>query len=881
MKATSILWFLLSILVGAVGGVRAADAATNKTNGILRADDGFHPSLVQVSSHAAASVISCAHGCSSHGRCINGFCVCHGQWAGPDCSFRLLAQDEDDISLGASAVQHATGEERGGELVDDNRYGYRCLRACSGHGRCTHSGGVEMCECEGGWTGDVCNVPQPCPDDCNAPNGQCVDGKCVCGAGWTGATCFIQELCPTDCSGHGICEAGQCHCHNGWGGETCNQQVYSPYLFVKDAVPPAADEDVDMRSPLSDPSDAGGDASQYLPTDSSLSSPDAAFYSKQLLQALTAPRGSALRIDPSLVTRLRGIVQQLSPAAAEPAAPEGNSNDDTPEDLATFVGKPAPQTVTTPHTKRDDKAEAIRLLGKLRDLQPKGGGGTKLGQLESRVKMLLHRLDSLEGRQQGDSSPPSLPRNGPRAALTTHDEVDTGRPLAGRDMATSAGAACATDGDCGVNGVCEEMGCICVAGFSGPHCETRVHAQLLQPSDADQSSFATFPSTATASPDACLDGCNGDHGTCEGGLCTCQLEWKGPSCADKRCPPVGVSSVECNGRGVCNEGSCACEDGWGGVDCSVENGQYQTSSLQMHPLSSLMQDSRSSMWTLRTNPEKSCDDDCNGHGKCRDGVCDCDPGYSGHLCEHACPNECSHNGDCVEGACLCFAGWKGIDCSTSFCCSGHGTCDDPGTCVCDEGWTGDECQQRQEPTPSATTPAVLSISAACGGGVGCGTHGRCDVHTNQCQCDEGFTGVACDIQLPECRDNCNGHGLCVNGACLCGSGWQGAACDTSDASLVAEIDPRTPISKGGVCPGNDNAACGGNGDCDTHTRRCNCYAGFSGADCLAVAHPRSLIAGRRRFRRRRRHRRHRETASISLPDAPTRRQHKEVEAVRD
>lgn len=67
---------------------------------------------------------------------------------------------------------------------------------------------------------------------------------------------------------------------------------------------------------------------------------------------------------------------------------------------------------------------------------------------------------------------------------------------------------------------------------------------------------------------------------------------------------------------------------------------------------------------VTTTPSTSCIS-CI-HGTCVNGVCICEPGYTGFNClnEIKCPNNCNYNGDCVLGKCVCKNNYIGEDCST-------------------------------------------------------------------------------------------------------------------------------------------------------------------------------------------------------------------------
>ena len=93
--------------------------------------------------------------------------------------------------------------------------------------------------------------------------------------------------------------------------------------------------------------------------------------------------------------------------------------------------------------------------------------------------------------------------------------------------------------------------------------------------------------------------------------------YRGPACLKKTCPNNCTSAT----NGACQpDGSCSCLRGqWTGRDCSV-------------PV---------------------CPNLCSGKGKCRQGACKCDEGYSGRDCsvfdeQYSCPKACSHRGACVN-----------------------------------------------------------------------------------------------------------------------------------------------------------------------------------------------------------------------------------------
>ncbi|XP_060107772.1 tenascin isoform X2 [Heteronotia binoei] len=118
-------------------------------------------------------------------------------------------------------------------------------------------------------------------------------------------------------------------------------------------------------------------------------------------------------------------------------------------------------------------------------------------------------------------------------------------------------------------------------------------------------------------------------------------------------------------------------------------------------------------------------------------------------------------------------------------CSGRGNySNDICGCICEPGWKGPNCSEPECPQ-------------------NCNNRGRCV--NGKCICDEGFTGADCG-QLA-CPGDCNDQGKCVDGQCVCFEGYAGEDCSL-EVCLV-------PCSEHGKCI---------NG-------QCICKEGFSGVDC--------------------------------------------------
>ena len=85
----------------------------------------------------------------------------------------------------------------------------------------------DHCKCLPGYTGNDCKE-KTCGVDCNAQEGwgYCNghDGQCYCESGYGGVDCSIKLIgCPNNCNGNGDCEGEpkSCVCHSGFSGIAC------------------------------------------------------------------------------------------------------------------------------------------------------------------------------------------------------------------------------------------------------------------------------------------------------------------------------------------------------------------------------------------------------------------------------------------------------------------------------------------------------------------------------------------------------------------------------------------------------------------------------------------------------------------------------------
>ncbi|CAI5765475.1 Hypothetical predicted protein [Podarcis lilfordi] len=159
-----------------------------------------------------------------------------------------------------------------------------------------------------------------------------------------------------------------------------------------------------------------------------------------------------------------------------------------------------------------------------------------------------------------------------------------------------------------------------------------------------------------------------------------------------------------------------------------------------------------------------------GRGNLTCGICSCQEGHAGRLCEckpeelvdaeAACRDAndtgpvCSGKGQCVCGKCQCNAQASGplCKCDDAGCerhngqlCGGNGQCK-CGNCECHENYTGSACQ------------CSLETSGCTQEGVVCSGHGHCAC--NRCHCDAGWFDSHCS-RCADCQTPCEEHRNCA------------------------------------------------------------------------------------------------------------------------
>ncbi|KAM6975734.1 tenascin isoform 2-T2 [Tautogolabrus adspersus] len=172
-------------------------------------------------------------------------------------------------------------------------------------------------------------------------------------------------------------------------------------------------------------------------------------------------------------------------------------------------------------------------------------------------------------------------------------------------------------------------------------------------------------------------------------------------------------------------------------------------------------------------------------------------------------DQCSVDGGCCSSQVTGDVGTKPY-------CNGHGnysseTCG----CVCESGWTGPNCTEPECPN-------------------NCQNRGRC--LDGKCECFKGFSGEDCTLAV--CTVDCGEHGQCVGGVCICEDGYLGEDCSQTkclnncqgrgrceDGECVCEEPWTGPDCTELICPKD----CYDRGRCVNGT--CYCDNGYTGEDC--------------------------------------------------
>ncbi|XP_038637884.1 tenascin isoform X7 [Scyliorhinus canicula] len=179
-------------------------------------------------------------------------------------------------------------------------------------------------------------------------------------------------------------------------------------------------------------------------------------------------------------------------------------------------------------------------------------------------------------------------------------------------------------------------------------------------------------------------------------------------------------------------------------------------------------------------------------------------------------DQCANGGCCGNGA---QQGTGRIDVKPFCGVNGNYSTDTCG-CLCNPGWKGTNCTEPDCPEQ-------------------CNERGTCV--NGKCLCEEGFTGEDCGIEV-SCPNDCSDQGRCINGVCHCFSGYTGEDCSQQlcrfdcgeygiciDGICVCDEGHTGEDCRIKLCPNN----CSGQGICING--QCVCDEGLTGEDCRDLA----------------------------------------------
>ncbi|KAK1883626.1 Protein crumbs like 1, partial [Dissostichus eleginoides] len=325
------------------------------------------------------------------------------------------------------------------------------------------------------------------------------------------------------------------------------------------------------------------------------------------------------------------------------------------------------------------------------------------------------------------------------------------------------------DEPCRNNGTCllrrEGFQCHCAPGFEGKTCEEDVNECLSKPCQNGA---------------ICLDGEAEFHCFCVPGFQGYNCEIDINECASRPCENNGTCINEKDHY------ECECLEGFAGVNC--ENEIDECESDPCHNGATCLD--LISVYSCQCLPgftgidcevdvDECFSEPCLNGAVCQDMV-NSDTGFQGDFCELDIPecasDPCQHGATCSEGVreytCLCWPGYEGPNCEVDIDECAEQPCENAG-----------ECFERSDPS-HWDLDWDLSFADAAG---------------YICQCQQGFAGENCSVNIDECESEpCQNGGTCedqINGyTCTCAQGFLGEHCEVD----IDECESQ-PCQNGGWC----------------------------------------------------------------------------------